>query len=115
MGAAEVRTGSLLIGMGGATTVESISHTSDGIINPITTSGSILVAGRDGAPVVATHMTSGIGRVLLSSPGLALTKFSLSSALAYLFPSAVQAFYDAHLEDLYSYSKDMLDGKIVNY
>ena len=112
--ASEVRDGSLLEGPTSAIPVVSVLRSSDGIINPITTSGFILTSGSEGVPVIASHGTAGIGQVLLSSAGLLLTKYSLISRLARFFPDAIQAYYDEQLEGLFFQSKQALDG-IANY
>lgn len=90
--------------------VESISYTTDAIINALTTSGRILVAGREGLPVVATHAPEWLASVMLAPAGMFLTRYSLSTALSRVFPQSVQAFYDEHLEALFSQNHGSLDA-----
>lgn len=65
------------------------------IINPITSSGTILAGGQDGLPILsATVADSWIGRFFLTS---LYKKFSPSLLLAKAFPWHVQGYYEAFL------------------
>lgn len=74
-------------------TVSSVSHTIGGIINPVTTSGKILIAGMTGEPVVSSTYPEWIAEYMIGK-----STASLSSAVSYLFPGSVQAFWDNVLE-----------------
>jgi len=87
--AREVKTGSSLSG----SKVSAVSHTIGGIVNPLTTSGKILIAGMTGEPVVSSTYPEWSAKFMLGQ-----STASLSSALSYLFPGSVQAFYNEVLE-----------------
>jgi len=91
--AREVRVGSLL---SGGRAVEAVVPGREGIINPITTSGTILAASKTGEPVLATVYGDWIAHYVLTSslyPAL-----SIASALSYLFPEFVQDYVTTMLE-----------------
>jgi len=90
--------------------VESLSYSTDAIINALTTSGRILVAGPEGFPVVATHAPEWLAPVMLSSAGLFLTRYSLSTTLSHIFPETVQTFYNQHLEAFFAGHHASLDS-----
>jgi hypothetical protein len=90
--------------------VESISYTTDAIINALTTSSRILVAGREGLPVVATHAPEWLAAVMLAPAGMFLTRYSFSTTLSRVFPQSVQAFYDEHLEARFGQNHASLDA-----
>ena len=68
-------------------------------ISPLTRSGTILAAGREGSPVVASCFPEWVANLVVDSRAFPLP-FALSTAAAHLFPAAVQAFYDDALEPL---------------
>ena len=84
-----------------ASKVTKVSQTAQGIINPLTTSGTILAAGPTGAPVVSSALSEWIADLILGSNFSPLS-YSLSSIAAYFFPHQVQAFYDAQLEQFFT-------------
>jgi len=84
---------------GGGLRVERVVESAAGtVVNPQTTSGTILAAAAHGAPVVATTFGEWIAVPMLSPAGRLACRFGASSALSYLFPQATQAFYDRHFE-----------------
>ena len=68
------------------------------VVNPQTTSGTILAAAAQGAPVVATTYGDWLAGPMLSPVGRLACRYGAASALSYFFPQATQAFYDRHLE-----------------
>ena len=84
-----------------ASKVTKISKAAHGIINPLTTSGTILAAGPTGAPVVSSALSEWIADLVLESTVYPLP-YSLASAASFLFPHSVQAFYDAQLEQFFT-------------
>jgi len=69
------------------------------IINPITTGGTILAAGKDGGlPVLSVTGEEWLSDVILSG----YPQYTLSFALAAAFPERVQAYYDAVLEPVFN-------------
>ena len=92
-----------------ASKVTKISTTTHGIINPLTTSGTILAAGPTGAPVVSSALSEWIADLVLGSTVYPLP-YSLASATSYLFPRSVQAFYDAQLEQFFASTSTDLKG-----
>lgn len=91
--AREVKAGAVLSSGAKVTAVAPSTHT---IINPITANSKILAAGLEGAPVVASTHPAWIAELLMAYP----VQYSATSALSYLFPAKVQAFYDAVMEPL---------------
>ena len=85
---------------GGGLRVERVVESAEAgtVVNPQTTSGTILAAGAHGPPVVATTFGEWIAGPMLSPAGRLACRFGASSALSYLLPQATQAFYDRHLE-----------------
>jgi hypothetical protein len=77
--------------------VERVEVGREGVINPITVSGTILAAGPAGVPVLASVYGDWIAYYFLATHVYPLP-LSLSSALAYFFPAHVQGYYDAALE-----------------
>jgi hypothetical protein len=84
-----------------ASTVTAVERTQAGIINPLTTNGRILAAGRAGAPVEASVYPEWIHE-LMQDKTSAYVRFSPTNLASYLFPEHVQAFYDAHLDAMFS-------------
>lgn len=84
--------------------IEQVSSSStSGIINPITTSGRILVGGTEGAPVTASVYGEWIASFMLDKSTL-----SLSRVIAYFWPATTQQFYDHVLEQFFDASTDGL-------
>jgi hypothetical protein len=92
-----------------ASKVTKISKSAQGIINPLTTSGTILAAGPTGAPVISSALPEWIADLVLGSTFYPLP-YSLTSAASYLFPNDVQAFYNAHLEQFFAMTSTNLKG-----
>mmetsp|Transcript_52456 Transcript_52456/g.139407 ORF Transcript_52456/g.139407 Transcript_52456/m.139407 type:complete len:221 (+) Transcript_52456:400-1062(+) len=86
------------VALSGGERVSRIEAAAGAVVNPVTVSGTILAAGPTGSPVVAATHPEWIAPWMLSS-ALPLP-CSLANALSYAFPSATQAFYDAHAEPL---------------
>ena len=83
--------GSVLSMHGGDSVVTRVSGgATEAIINPITTSGTILAADETGAPVLASVYGEWIASYLLHSRSLYPLPASLGSGLSLLFPSLVQ-------------------------
>merc|ERR1712039_453640 len=96
MGAArELVVGSML----GEYEVISVRYNVSGVINPVTVAGTILAAGAEGKPVLASVYPEWISSYMLSSN--VPLPFSLSNTVAYLFPVTAQAFCDALVEPLF--------------
>ena len=94
-----------------------------GVVNPLTVAGTILAAGPAGAPVLASVYGEWIAEYFLGVATYPLP-YSLGSALAYLFPEHVQAYYDtvleppflagaAHLKSISAAAPDAVIGAIV--
>ena len=77
--------------------VSRVEVSRGGVVNPLTVSGTILAAGPTGAPVLASVYGEWIADYFLGVATYPLP-YSLGSALAYLFPEHVQAYYDTVLE-----------------
>ena len=77
--------------------VSRVEVSRGGVVNPLTVAGTILAAGPAGAPVLASVYGEWIAKYFLGVATYPLP-YSLGSALAYLFPEHVQAYYDAVLE-----------------
>ena len=77
--------------------VSRVEVSQGGVVNPLTVAGTILAAGPAGAPVLASVYGEWIADYFLGVATYPLP-YSLGSALAYLFPEHVQAYYDAVLE-----------------
>jgi len=93
--AREVAPGCLL----GEYKVKAVTRGVGGVINPITVAGTILAAGKEGKPVLASTYPEWVsGYMLTSSMPLPL---SLSNLLTYLFPATAQAFYEGLVEPLF--------------
>ena len=88
-----------------ASIVTAVAATNDAIVSPLTRSSTILAAGREGGPVVASCFPEWVANLVVDSRAFPLP-FALSTAAAHLFPAAVQAFYDDALEPL-------LDASVV--
>eukprot|EP00908_Phaeocystis_cordata_P016498 Transcript_27758.p1 GENE.Transcript_27758~~Transcript_27758.p1 ORF type:complete len:465 (+),score=143.08 Transcript_27758:93-1487(+) len=97
--AAEVSVGSVLEPAAIVTKITAATHA---VVNPLTTSGTILAAGPTGAPVVASTFSAWIADLLLDTALPYPLPYSAAAAAAYLFPASVQAFYDEKLEPLFS-------------
>jgi len=93
--AREVKPGSALSSGASVTAVTPSTHT---VINPVTTTNTILAAGLEGAPVLSSTHPEWAAALLMESP----VRLSATSALSYAFPRQVQAFYDAVMEDVNS-------------
>jgi len=93
--AREVKPGSALSSGASVTAVTTSTHT---VINPVTTTNTILAAGLEGAPVLSSTHPEWAAALLMESP----VRLSATSALSYAFPRQVQAFYDAVMEDVNS-------------
>ena len=78
--------------------VQQIFPSQGDAINPITGAGTILAADPGGGPIVAATGNEWLADVLLSP----YPKYTLSFALARLFPVAVQAYYDRALEPFFT-------------
>ena len=89
--------------------VTSVTATSDAIVNPLTTSGTILAAGPEGAPVVASCFPEWIADLALGSTLYPLPH-SLTAVASYLFPRAVQTYHDALLEPFFAATATRLEG-----
>lgn len=92
-----------------ASKVTKVSNGAHGIVNPLTTSGTILAAGPTGAPVVSSALSEWIADLVLESTLYPLP-YSLAAAASYLFPHSVQAFYDAQLEPFFTSTSTHLKG-----
>ena len=79
--------------------VKAVTRGVAGVINPITVAGTILAAGEQGKPVVASVYPEWIAERMLSSA--VPLPLSLSNLLAYLFPETAQSFYDALVEPIF--------------
>ena len=86
--AAEVRPGAALRGN---LTVVAVRPTADAVVNPLTTSGTILVAPEGGGtPVLASTYPDWIAAYLLAATCVPLP-FSLCNMMSHQFPTATQA------------------------
>jgi len=90
-----VAAGSML----GGHKVERVSRGRAGVVNPVTVAGTVLAAGKEGAPVVASTYPEWIAEYMLSSS--CPLPFSLGNLLSFLFPAKAQAFYDGLVEPLF--------------
>ena len=89
--------GSLLINARGETvTVTRVTQSAkaERVVNPVTASGTLLASDR-GEPLLAAAHPAWIAEAALMYPS-----YSLSSLLAYAFPTVVQATYDSIVEPL---------------
>ena len=77
--------------------VSRVEVSRGGVVNPLTVAGTILAAGPTGAPVLSSVYGEWIADYFLGVATYPLP-YSLGSALAYLFPEHVQAYYDTVLE-----------------
>jgi len=91
--AREATPGSLL---SNGNAISRVTATRDGIVNPLTTAGTILANG-----VVASCYPEWIASHMLSSQVYPLP-LSASNLLSYLFPLSTQAFYDGALEPFFA-------------
>ena len=89
--------------------VEHVTASAGGIINPITTSGRVLAAGKIGMPVVASVYGAWIADYFLDVATYPVP-YSLGSGLSYAFPELVQAYHDAWLEPAFMSSFKGLDA-----
>ena len=96
--AAEVMEGSVLEPM---SKVRKITQATHRVVNPLTTSGTILAAGPTGAPVVASVLPEWSASFLRSS-SMYPFPFSAAAVVSYLFPESVQAYYDEQLEAFFA-------------
>jgi len=103
--------------------VSRVEVSRGGVVNPLTVAGTILAAGPTGAPVLASVYGEWIADYFLGVATYPLP-YSLGSALAYLFPEHVQAYYDtvleppflagaAHLKSISAAAPDAVIGAIV--
>ena len=92
-----------------ASVVTSVTATSDAIVNPLTSSGTILAAGPEGAPVVSSCFPEWIADLALGSTVYPLPH-SLTAVASYLFPRAVQSYHDALLEPFFAATAKRLEG-----
>jgi len=95
----EIRAGSVLEPASKVTKVAAATHA---VVNPLTTSGTILAAGPAGGPVVASVFPEWIAHLLHGASLPYPLPLSGAAAASYLFPASVQAYYDALLEPLFS-------------
>jgi len=77
-------------------TVDALTYSISGIINPVTTSGTILAAHGRGPPILASTACEWSADIVLSS----YPAYTLSFAVAHVFPLHVQQYYDCVLEPL---------------
>jgi len=81
----------------------SISHGFGDVINPLTTSGTILAAGSaTGRPIVAATHPEWIALSMINGIGSRLLPWSACNALSRLAPEGAQAYYDRLLEPLFA-------------
>ena len=87
---------------GAELTIRSVSSSYGRVVNPITTSGTILAAAPDGgAAVVASVYGEWIYEAFLGPADLtSLAGSSLSATLSAAFPASAQAFHDALVEPI---------------
>merc|ERR1719311_1019974 len=85
--------------------VSAVTRSSEEVVNPITSAGTILAAGPMGEPAVAATANEWLADVLLS----AYPKYTLSFNLAILFPASVQAYYNSLLEPFFSLAVPRLE------
>lgn len=78
------------------TIVQRVTSSTDGIINPLTTTGTILANG-----IVASTYPEWVAAQMLSARFYPLP-ISLCNLLTFLFPAKTQAFYDALIEPLFT-------------
>ena len=108
---------------GAPTRVSRVEVSQGGVVNPLTVAGTILAAGPAGGPVLASVYGEWIADYFLGVATYPLP-YSLGSALAYLFPEHVQAYYDtvleppflagaAHLKSISAAAPDAVIGAIV--
>jgi len=94
--ASDAIAGGTLHGPEGQTTISRVEAAGlEVIVNPITTSGTILAADPGGLPVEATTFGGWIAPQVLGSWHMALP---LAKTMSYLFPATAQAFHDALVE-----------------
>lgn len=77
-------------------TVQRVTGAVDGIINPLTTTGTILANG-----IVASTYPEWVADHFLAAQFFPLP-ISACSLLSFLFPAKTQAFYDAWIEPIFS-------------
>lgn len=82
---------------GGEATIERVVASSGGIINPVTTSGTILAAGQKGLPIIASTHPEWSAEVLLANPGSP----PLFHLLAKHFPHTAQSYYETVIEPVF--------------
>ena len=99
--AREAKAGSIL---SNGAAVERVTTTTDGIINPLTTAGTILANG-----VIASVYPEWIAAHMLSTKVYPLP-LSASNLVSYLFPQSAQAFYNAALEPLFNANRKHLEA-----
>ena len=102
--ARDVRSGSRVrVGMTEARVDAATATHVQGIVNPLTTAGTILALAPGGKlPMLASTFGDWIGHSMLSDAPLYPLAHSLSSAVSKLAPSRVQEFYDDYLEDAFT-------------
>jgi len=79
--------------------VEAVTKSTGGIINPLTTTGTILAAA-DGEPVLASAYPEWIAATFLGTRFYPLP-ISICNLISFLFPKLTQDFYDTYLEELF--------------
>lgn len=95
-----VRAGSMVTGAhGGQMRVSRVDAAQEGIINPITTAGTILAADARGEPLLASTYGEWIADWLLGA--VWPLPLSCASALSFLFPASVQSYHDLWIEPLF--------------
>ena len=90
--------------------VEAISHSTGGIINPVTVSGTILVADAGGDPVVA--MNGNVQFADFSLSGYA--QYTLTYTLGGVFPAHSQAYHDGMLDPVLKFVTPYLAKSMVS-
>ena len=74
-----------------ATKVSKVGTATHAVVNPLTTSGTILAAGPTGAPVLASVFPEWIAHLLHGASLPYPLPLSGAAAASHLFPAAVQA------------------------
>merc|ERR1712060_106731 len=75
-----------------------VEKTQGAVVNPITKTGTILAADKDGAPLIASTANEWIADIMFSN----YAQFSLSYMLSAVLPVTVQSYYDNILEPLFN-------------
>jgi len=82
----------------GASVTAVVAIPSAAVINPITASGRLLVANKEGMPVTSATGNEWIADALLSS----YARYTFSFTLAAALPACAQDYYDSLLEPLFN-------------